>query len=571
MKMIKRYFFALVIVAAASGCVRDKTIKQPRGSTLPSLYVTLSAEQLDAILNDPKEKAPAHVLFVTAAHDTLYDDSLTHIKTRGNTSFKKAGAKKSFSIQFPLKYAFLGLDKSRSFALFANAFDDSHIRNSIAFDLAHDIGLPAPHYTYLSLYLNDEYKGLYQITNKVDVSKHTLRITDLDKLNKQANPRPLKEYTWFGYGRNKEIIQRKGALLECNPQDITGGYLLDMSGSNWIYVKSVSGFVSDAGEPIRIRSPKYATPEEVDYIATFYNQMESAIMSDNGYHLETNKYYTEYIDIESFALVYLLNELLLNQDGGMSSLYMYKDSDSIDSKLYAGPIWDFDRSIGNTFKSDLEIIVPNELYVRTQNGNSTENNSSGIFYYLWKHEDFQEAVKRLYYQTISPSCHKYIESGTIDSLADYLSTEAERDNLLYGIRKVGDYHSATKKALGFLQKRLAFLDWYFSAAPKDIVTINFQSNQRGLHHKMVPIYYSIGEPITILSSLRPHTFKDNHSPILELYLAGTDSIVQEGAVFDSPTILDLRYREPTRKEVQQRRVRKKLEKWGIVKPVEWEW
>ena len=569
--MAKRFCYILFIIVAITGCSRNEASKQSHGSLLPALYISLPTEQLDSILNDRNVEVPAQALLVSADNDTLYDGCLSHIKTRGNTSFLKVKDKKPFTIKFPKRQSLLGFDKSQHFVLLANAFDHSHIRNSIAFDLAHDVGLPAPHYTYLSLYINGEYKGLYQMTNKVEVNKHTLNLTNLDKLNKQANPQPLKEYARFSDSGDKQIILRKGALLECNPEDITGGYLFDMCGVDWIYVKSPSGFISDAGDYIRIRSPKYASPAEVDYIATLYNQMEAAIISDDGYNLETNKHYSEYIDIESFALAYLMNELLLNQDGGMSSLYMYKDSDSIDSKLYAGPIWDFDRSIGNTFKSDLEIIVPNELYVRTQNGNSTENNSSGIFYYLWKHEDFQEAVKRLYYQTISPSCHKYIESGTIDSLADYLSTEAERDNLLYGTRKVGDYHSTTKKALGFLQKRLAFLDWYFSATPNGIVTINFQSNQRGLHHKMVPIYYSIGEPITILSSLRPHTFKDNHSPILELYLAGTDSIVQEGAVFDSPTILDLRYREPTRKEVQQRRIRKQLEKWGICKPVERDW
>ena len=570
--MTKRFIFVLVIIVASiSGCTRNEASKQPHRSVLPSLYINLPPEQFDSILNDRDQEFPAEALLITADNDTLYDDYLSHIKTRGNTTFKKAEAKKSFTIKLPKKRSWLGLDKSQHFVLLANTFDDSHIRNAIAFDLAHDVGLLAPHYAYLSLYINREYKGLYQITNKIEVSKHTLNLTDLDKLNKRVNPQPLKEYVQFSDSSDKQIDLRKGALLACDPEDITGGYLLDLCGADRIYVKSPSGFASDAGDYIRIRSPKYASPAEVNYIATFYNSMEAAITSDDGYNPETNKHYSEYIDTESFALVYLINELLLNQDGGLSSSFLYKDSDSIDSRLYAGPIWDFDRSIGNTIHSDLELIMPNELFVNVKHGKTTWSHSHGIFFYLCKHEDFQEMVKKLYYQKISPSCHKYIESGTIDSLVDCLSEDADRDSRLYGTRRNMDYHSVTGKTLDFLQKRLAFLDWYFSAPPEEIITINFQSNQVGAHHRNLQIYYPVGEPITVVPSLKSHPKRYSREPDFELYIAGTDSIVPDNTVFNSAKTLELRYHEPTWKEAQKRRIRKKLEQWGICKPAEWEW
>ena len=569
--MAKRFYYVLVFIVAIIGCARNEASKQPHSSVLPSLYISLPTEQLDSILSDRNVEVPAEALLITADNDTLYEGSLSHIKTRGNTSFLKAEEKKSFTLKFPKKQSWLGLDKSEHFVLHANAFDESHIRNAIAFDLAHDMGLPAPHYTYLSLYINGEYKGLYQMTNKIEVNKHTLNLTNLDKLNKHANPHPLKEYALFSDSNDKQIVVRKGVLLECNPKDITGGYLLDVCGADWIYVKSPSGFASDAGDYLRIRSPKYASPAEVDYIATFYNQMEAAIISDDGYNPETNKHYSEYIDIESFAFVYLLNELLLNQDGGLSSLFLYKDSDSIDSRLHAGPIWDFDRSLGNTISSDLELIMPNELFVNVKHGKTREPHSRGIFFHLWKHDDFQEMVKKLYYQTISPSCHKYIGNGTINNLVEYLSDDADRDSRLYGTRRNMEYRSVTGKALDFLEKRLAFLDWYFSASPDGLITINFQSDQYGLHHRNFQIYYPVGEPITVVSSLKSHPKKYNHEPGFELYIAGTDSIVPDNTVFNSAKTLEFRYHEPTWKEVQKRSIRKKLEKWRILRPVEWEW
>ena len=573
--MGKRFFVVLFYILAITGCIRNTSSKHSQSSALPSLYISLPPEQLYSILSDRDQEVPAEALLITADDDTLFDGYLEHIKTRGNYTFEKAEAKKAFTIKLPKKQSWLGLDKSQHFVLLANAFDESHIRNAIAFDLAHNVDLPAPKYAYLSLYINEEYKGLYQMTNKIEVNKHTLHLVNLDKLNKQANPHPLKEYARFRDSSDLQILQRKGALLENNPEDITGGYLLEISGTNWVYCKSVSGFVSKAGDLIRIRSPKYASPAEVNYIATLYNQMESAIVSDDGYNPKTNKHYSEYIDIESFALVYLMNELLLNQDGGFTSLYLYKDTDSIDSRLYAGPIWDFDRSIGNTIISDLELIMPNELFINAKHGNKNidknEPQSDGIFYYLWKHNDFQEVVKKLYYQTISPSCHKYIESGTIDSLVECLSEDANRDSRLFETRRNKDYHSETRKVLDFLQKRLAFLDWYFSASPQDIITINYQSDQNRTQHRDLHFYYPVGKPITIVSSLEAHPKKYNREPAFELFIAGTDSIVKDNTVFNSANALELRHCEPTWKDVQKRRVRKKLESWGICKPFEWEW
>ena len=397
---MNRQFLFLLLLSVFTSCRHQESkVENNHSSGLPSLYITLKPEELNFVLNDPDYKVPAKALFLSADNDTLFEGELDHIKTRGNSTFEYV--KKPFTIKFPMKIRILGLDKSRSFVLLANAMDESHIRNAIAFDLAHAVGLPAPQYAYLSLYINGEYKGLYQMTNKVEVSKHTLNITNLDKLNKQANIHPLSEYAWFGYGKNKQTILRKGVLLEQDPMDITGGYLLDNSGMNWIYNKSVSGFVSNAGDPIRIRSPKYSSPNEVNYIATIYNQMEVAVLAEDGYNPQTGKHYTEYINSESFALYYLLSELLLNQDGGFVSFFMYKDSDFVDSRFYAGPVWDFDASL-NSFACDMEILEYNEIYVGAKIGDFGVPHSRGLLFHLLRHEDFQRNVKSIYYQIVSP-------------------------------------------------------------------------------------------------------------------------------------------------------------------------
>ena len=545
--LLALFFFAFAFI----GC---RKAEQQEYIKLPSLYVTMTPMQLDSIINDRDNKVSAFAVLVDSNGDTLYMDYLTYIKTRGNTSFLEQ--KKSFVIKFPEKQKLFGLNKNRSFVLLANACDESFIRNAIGLDLARASGIPATHYAYLTLYINGSFNGLYQMTNKVGIGKHLLNITDLEDLNEQANPKPPKEYEWYGSGRKKQAILQKGVLLDNNPDDITGGYLLDNSGPISQYSKSVSGFVSDAEDNIRIRSPKYASPQEVEYIARRYNEMENAVLSTDGIHHRTGKYYSEYIDIESFARYYLINELLRNSDGGWASFMMYKDTDSIDPKIYAGPAWDYDRILDNP-KFQGKIIIPyNEFYVNGKKGKTGLAHSGGLLYHLYQHEDCQQVVKNCYMNEISSICHSYITENPFDSLFSLLSHEADQDNMIYHTRHSKDYKTAIIRTTDFLRKRIEFLDWYYSSTEEDWVLVTYT------HHKEKHIlYYPVGEAIEApqLEALY------NHAPVYELYYAGTDSIVPNGTVFHSSQKLELRKREPTKREIQIRRVRKKLTKIGILK------
>lgn len=551
--MTKRTLLLALFFSAFAfiGCHKAEQQEYPK---LPLLQVTMTPMQLDSIINDRDNKVSAFAVLIDSDGDTLFQDHLTYIKTRGNTSFTEQ--KKSFVIKFPEKQKLFGLNKNRSFVLLANACDESFIRNAIGLDLARAFGIPATRYAYLTLYINGSYFGLYQMTNKIGIGKHTLNITDLEDLNEHANSKPLKEYEWYGSGRKKQAILRKGVLFDNDPDDITGGYLLDNSGPISQYSKSISGFVSDAEDNIRIRSPKYASPQEVEYIARRYNEMECAVLTTDGIHPRTGKHYSEYLDIESFARYYLINELLKNSDGGWASFMMYKDTDSIDPKIYAGPAWDFDRTLDNP-KFQGKIIIPyNDFHVDGKKGKTGLAHSGGLFYHLCKHEDFRQAVKNCYMNKISPICHSYITENPSDSLFSLLFHEADRDNMIYQTRHSKDFETAIFRATDFLRKRIEFLDWYYSSTEDERVLVTYSYNG-----KKNTLYYPLGKAIEapqieVLS---------NHAPVYELYFSGTDSLVPDGTVFHSSQKLELRKREPTKREVQIRRIRKRLTKLGIIK------
>ena len=56
----------------------------------------------------------------------------------------------------------------------------------------------------------------------------------------------------------------------------------------------------------------------------------------------------DYIDVDSLAKVYLINELGKNWDSGATSFFLtYKPDKAGKYKFFASPVWDYDNSLGN--------------------------------------------------------------------------------------------------------------------------------------------------------------------------------------------------------------------------------
>jgi hypothetical protein len=74
-------------------------------------------------------------------------------------------------------------------------------------------------------------------------------------------------------------------------------------------------------------------------------RFEDAIASNN--YKDPIKGYRNLIDIQSFVKLFLINEVSRNIDGYRISSFLYKDRDSKNPKIVAGPPWDYDISYGN--------------------------------------------------------------------------------------------------------------------------------------------------------------------------------------------------------------------------------
>lgn len=495
---MRKFTTFVIITILLIGCSREHTDKcQLTSSTLSSMYITIQPNKLDSIFVNKNIKASAQALLISFDNDTLYNGDLTYIKSRGNSTFAKD--KKPFTIKFPSKQSLFGLDRNKSFVLLANAMDDSHIRNAIAFDIAHLLGLPAPKYTYLSLYINDEYKGLYQLTNKIDVGMHTLHI-----------------------GKS-------------------GGYLLELGQNN--NKKIDNGFVSSNGEMIYVKYPKNASAEELEYIECLYDTMIEAIKPSSGKDL------TDYIDIRSFTLYYLLQETLQNVDGCITSFYMYKHQ--WDSLFYAGPVWDFDLSINNVCSYGI-FFSPYELSVRRWPGELSPD-ADLLFNRLKHNPQFQKYIVDAYINTFSPIVHEYLESGKIDELVSWIYYDIEQDERINHNRIDYSYDDALAKVTNFLEQRIEFLDWYYQTDTSEMICITDETDVYNPRYYYIPVggRFILPEPFYVGGFY-------NNSPVATWYYVDSNEVVKDETQLFKDCAIELRWRKPTWLEVQERRIRKKL-------------
>ena len=321
-------------------------------SSLPSAYITLP-QDVGAFLRLNLSSANTGAVFYnndgTAEYVDL--DGLCEFKVRGNAT--KDYKKKPFQIKLPNKANLYGMGSAKTWILLANYDDQSLIRNNIMYKIGEKLGLVTCDFRSIDLFINGEYHGIYLLCEKVQIGKNRLEITNLEDKNDELNS-SYNYYATHIYDSelisNTNLAQYSYVEGVVSPSDITGGYLIELD--NNYYKDELCYFTTDYGNHYVIKSPEYASKSEVEYIAKLFADMEEAIMADDGYD-RNGVHYKEYIDIDSFASAYIMQEFGRNFDAGSSSLYFYKDVDfnGERSKIYKGPLWDCDNTLGNIHKN----------------------------------------------------------------------------------------------------------------------------------------------------------------------------------------------------------------------------
>ncbi|MBR6255277.1 MAG: CotH kinase family protein, partial [Clostridiales bacterium] len=150
-------------------------------SNLPVIYI--NTENGQGITN--KTTYIPATMEIRNSEDPTKDYSGTiQIKDRGNSSW--IWPKKPYKIKLDSKADLLGMGSNKHWVLLANYLDESLLRNTMAFRLAEQMGVPAMQTTWVDVILNGEYAGNYQLCEQIRVGKERVDIFDWEDEAKEV-------------------------------------------------------------------------------------------------------------------------------------------------------------------------------------------------------------------------------------------------------------------------------------------------------------------------------------------------------------------------------------------------
>ena len=340
---------------------------------------------------------------------------------------------------------------SKKWSMLANNVDEAMMRNMLVYNLSDAIGLPdSPMSDVYNVYNNGTYLGSYQMSEKVEVGDNLLVPgKNVDKLNEGENTNGgvvadgYKKYgRAYQNGTNINDTSTAGFYKYCTgftqPEDYkTGNYLLEFE-LNERFNAETSGFISNYGQQVVLKSPEVATQNEVEYAMDRFNFAEAVIYAlaekkgngayslpegsssptatltiSNGTYKYTGKLgeytasgITDVIDVENFAKAYLIQEFTENLDGVATSFYV--DITGEKDVLVSKPVWDFDWTMGQyngTKKIDgteYNPSVTNQWFIRYKNI-YPDTGTKNIIAKLCSIESFWNTVKTVWNGTSSAS------------------------------------------------------------------------------------------------------------------------------------------------------------------------
>ena len=299
------------------------------------------------------------------------------VRRRGNSSAKSE--KWSYHLRFGQPASLLGMDAGEGWILLGMPFDKSLIRTTLAFEYARSLGLDDVSQTrFCELHVQGDYRGVYLLTEPVTPEGLGLDTSDF--------------------------------ILERNKDREEAGML---------------AVVTDAGIRFELDCGRRLTDGAAEL--ALLNRAERAMVSGDMAQ------YERYIDVDSFVNTYILQEVIKCVDfAAYSDRYYVRGG-----RLYAGPLWDVDLSMGNV--TSTWMTEPNyRLYYNAEgDGDGSGDSVSGLwaqrdwFAFLCRDEAFMQRVRarwrEIYPVTENLVSDNHLGQNRIDATAG-ICMAAAKDN-----------------------------------------------------------------------------------------------------------------------------------------------
>lgn len=209
-----------------------------------------------------------------------------------------------------------------------------------------------------------------------------------------------------------------------------------------------TAFLLNPGIAAEINHPDPCTQEEETILKDHLMEMQNAFLQKEGSGSDPS--WKDYIDLDSWARKYLVEEIFLNFDAGAQSQYFLWRRE--EDKIYAGPCWDYDNILG-VFGYGM---TPRSFYARRIW--KTSEQYTPWLGALWEKEEFAEYVKQLYRAEFLPELNRLLEKG-IKKEADHIRNAANADRVRWPFlfKNHGSFQEAVDFMTDFLARRTDFL------------------------------------------------------------------------------------------------------------------
>ncbi|MCR4680736.1 MAG: CotH kinase family protein [Bacteroidales bacterium] len=378
-------------------------------SHLPIIIITTginpSTGSHYSIPDEPKIVAKMKILYV---NDTVMNylsnqndsaflnyNGLVGIELRGSTS--QGHSKKPYGFETRMadsitnnNVSLLGLPAENDWVLNPMNDEPSFIRDALSYHLAEKMGQYAPRTRYCEVIVNDDYRGLYFLTEKIKIDDKRV---DLVKMDSSSNVFP----------------------------DVTGGYIIKADKTTGGDVPAWTTPAYDYWENVYYifhdPKPEEITPEQSAYIHNYFDTIQSLISTHNQ---SVTSGFPAYLDVPTFVDYMILGELSSNVDIYQKSTFFHKDRNG---KLRAGPVWDFNLSYGNDLQS-----MDRSHYDIWQFSNG-DNTGSVFWHQLFEDDMFRCALANRWKKLTAPGAPLSYSQiiSVIDSLTDRVDQARQRD------------------------------------------------------------------------------------------------------------------------------------------------
>ncbi|MCL2559695.1 MAG: CotH kinase family protein [Turicibacter sp.] len=379
-------------------------------SFLPSVHIQTIGDELP--FQERTLRIESTFIFENMGEFSTLNPLTGQIRGRGNSTWVQLPDKRPLRLHFDeAQQLFTNGTIATDWILLADHGDRSLLRNYSALHLARQLdGLNwTPDARSIHLYVNDEYQGVYLLTDERTFVP-TLRLTaDEDPTISEY----FFEMEWRAHLDGEEGIDF--VRVNSHPDGIVGDSTAE------------AGFNRDYLYEIIYPATPVLTDAHMIYLQNFLTEIGELIRFGDFEAI------SERVDLTSLIDFYLVQELYKNMDVGFASVFLQIRGQGDERRLYHGPVWDFDISAGNAYWMGIENQTPlGGLYVAQRHY---------WYWYLLQHPEFVELVNTRWHEIIRPAAVATIQH--IEIISDIYEGEFERNFVRHAILGIDRWPSPT--------------------------------------------------------------------------------------------------------------------------------